>query len=126
MRTVVIVDDHGAFRAAAREMLESDGFVVVGEAADGRSAVSTVRETGPDLVLVDIHLSGDPDGFAVCEAIAHDSERRADRRPPDLVLTSSHDISAFRRRLAASPARGFVAKADLTPATITALLDPTP
>ena len=37
--TVLIVDDHQGFRASARSLLELDGFDVVGEAADGASAV---------------------------------------------------------------------------------------
>ena len=37
--TVLIVDDHSAFRSRARRMLEADGFEVVGEAADGASGV---------------------------------------------------------------------------------------
>jgi DNA-binding NarL/FixJ family response regulator len=36
VRTVLIVDDHDAFRASARALLEADGYAVVGEAADGR------------------------------------------------------------------------------------------
>jgi DNA-binding NarL/FixJ family response regulator len=123
MRTVVIVDDHGAFRAAARAMLESDGFVVVGEAADGRTGISLAQTMAPDVVLVDIHLLGDTDGFAVCEAIAADADRFPDRAAPDVVLTSSHHASAFRRRLAASAAVGFLPKADLAPGALTILLD---
>ena len=42
-RTVLIVDDHPSFRASARAMLESEGFDVVGEAADGASALDAVR-----------------------------------------------------------------------------------
>ena len=42
-RTVLIVDDHAAFRRRARELLEDDGFEVVGEAADGESAVEAAQ-----------------------------------------------------------------------------------
>jgi hypothetical protein len=40
-----------------------------------------------------------------------------------VVLTSSRDLSSFRRRLAASSARGFIAKQDLTGAALAALLN---
>ena len=46
-RTVLIVDDHPSFRSSARAMLESEGFDVIGEAADGASAVAAVDELGP-------------------------------------------------------------------------------
>jgi DNA-binding NarL/FixJ family response regulator len=40
----MIVDDHEAFRAAARSLLEAEGFAVVGEAADGRAALVGVPQ----------------------------------------------------------------------------------
>jgi DNA-binding NarL/FixJ family response regulator len=39
-RTVLIVDDHEAFRESAAALLEAEGFAVVGEAADGGSAIA--------------------------------------------------------------------------------------
>ena len=46
--TVLIVDDHPSFRATARLLLESEGFEVVGEAADGASGLLAARELAPD------------------------------------------------------------------------------
>ena len=108
-RTVVIVDDHAAFRSAARTLLDAAGFEVVGEAADGRSAVETVGWLRPDIVLLDVQLP-DVDGFAVAELLPADG--------PLIVLTSSRAASSFRRRLAANPALKFVAKSDLSAETI--------
>jgi PleD family two-component response regulator len=51
MRTVLIVDDHASFRSLARTILEADGFKVIGEAADGVTALDRVRTLKPDLVL---------------------------------------------------------------------------
>ena len=62
--TVLIVDDHPSFRQSARLLLESDGWEVVGEAADGHSALTAARELTPDLVLLDVQLP-DLDGFEV-------------------------------------------------------------
>jgi DNA-binding NarL/FixJ family response regulator len=116
MRSILVVDDYEPFRVVVRQMLEGDGFTVVGEASDASGAVAAVRSLRPDVVLLDVHLPGD-DGFVVCE-------RLQDVAPvPDIVLTSSHDIGAFRRRLRSSPARGFISKVDLTAGALVALLE---
>jgi DNA-binding NarL/FixJ family response regulator len=114
-RTVLIVDYHPGFRSAARALLEADGFDVVGEAADGESGLAAAERLRPGLVLLDIQLP-DLDGFAVAERLANSQS------PPAVVLVSSRDSSAYRRRLAGSPARGFVAKSDLSGAAIAALV----
>jgi DNA-binding NarL/FixJ family response regulator len=51
--TVLIVDDHAGFRSFARALLEAEGFDVVGEAADGASALASARVLAPELVLLD-------------------------------------------------------------------------
>lgn len=67
--TIVIVDDHDGFGAAARALLALDGYDVVGTAADGRVALTEAARLHPDIVLVDIQLPG-LDGFAVAEGLA--------------------------------------------------------
>lgn len=55
--SVLIVDDQVPFRLAARAVLRrTDGFELVGEAADGDEAVTLVRELRPSLVLMDINM----------------------------------------------------------------------
>ena len=110
-RTVLIVDDHAPFRAVARALLETAGFEVVGEAADGASAVAATAELRPDVVLLDIQLP-DIDGFVVAERLG------ADR--PTIVLTSSRSVTSFRRRLAEDPGLQFIAKNDLSGETLAA------
>jgi DNA-binding NarL/FixJ family response regulator len=112
--TVLIVDDHAGFRSFARALLEADGLDVVGEAADGASALTLVRALEPDLVLLDVALP-DMDGFAVCEALL------ADDSGPAVVLTSSRAVSSYRRRLERSRARGFIPKNELSGAALSAL-----
>jgi DNA-binding NarL/FixJ family response regulator len=115
LRTVLIVDDHEDFRRTARALLETDGFEVVGEAADGESAIVEAVRLQPELVLLDIQLP-DVDGFEVAARLAVVSN------PPTVVLTSSRDGSSYRRRLRQSPARGFVAKSELSGETLAALI----
>ena len=55
-RTVLIVDDHEAFRESATALLEAEGFDVVGQAADGPEAVAEVERLQPEVVLLDIQL----------------------------------------------------------------------
>ena len=111
MRSVLIVDDHAAFRSAARQLLERGGFDVIGEAVDGDAAVDAVARLRPDVVLLDVQLPGD-DGFRTCERIL--ALGSVVGRSPIVVLTSGRSISTFRRRLADSRAAGFIGKADLT------------
>jgi DNA-binding NarL/FixJ family response regulator len=115
MPTVVIVDDHPSFRATARAILEADGFEVIGEAKDGKSAIEAVHELHPDLVLLDVQLP-DMDGFAVALQLSMNGST------PQIVLTSSRDAADFGPLVAESGARGFVPKAELSGAALHAVL----
>jgi DNA-binding NarL/FixJ family response regulator len=114
--TLLIVDDNSTFRSFARQLLEAEGFVIVGEAADGESAIREALELNPDVVLLDVVLP-DLDGFAVCAQLSQSAD------PPAVVLTSSRDASGYRRRLDESMARGFIPKSELSGAALAALVD---
>ena len=114
-RTVLIVDDHAAFRERARALLQDDGFDVVGEAGDGDAAVEAAQRLRPQIVLLDVRLPG-IDGFEVAERLA------AAPDPPAVVLISSRGASTYRQRLRGSPARGFIAKAELSGERLSSLL----
>ena len=114
-RTVLIVDDHAAFRERARALLQDDGFDVVGEAGDGDAAVEAAQRLRPQIVLLDLGLPG-IDGFEVAERLA------AAPDPPAVVLISSRGASTYRHRLRGSPARGFIAKAELSGERLSSLL----
>jgi DNA-binding NarL/FixJ family response regulator len=113
---VLIVDDHPSFRATARLLLESEGFVVVGESCDGATGLRDARALAPDMVLLDVQLP-DIDGFEVAAQLTGDGAG------PVVVLTSSRDESDFGPLVAASGARGFVPKAELSGSALLALLE---
>ena len=58
MIRVVIADDHPAFRAGLRVLLQDSGVDVVAEAADGLAAVDAVVATRPDVALLDLQMPG--------------------------------------------------------------------
>lgn len=113
--TVLIVDDHPGFRAAARRLLELEGYVVVGEAADGQTGIDAARELRPDFVLLDVQLP-DIDGFEVAERLSYEQVT------PAVVLTSSREASDYGPCLATTPACGFLPKAELSAAGIADIL----
>ena len=113
--TVLIVDDHETFRSFARELLESEGFEVIGEAEDGISGVEAVQSLGPDLVVLDVQLP-DLSGFEVLQRL------RAEGVPTPVVLTSSRDAESYGDQVDSSGAVGFIPKAELSGQAIRALL----
>jgi two-component system response regulator EvgA len=114
-RRVLIVDDHPSFRSCVRALLTSEGFVVVGEAEDGESALALTAELSPDLVLLDIQLP-DISGFEVVS--------RLHEKNPELevVLISSRDQNAYGSSLGASGALGFITKGELSGPALARLL----
>ena len=115
MMSVLIVDDNASFRATARRLLEAEGFDVVGEVRDGHSAITAAQELEPDIVLLDVQLP-DLDGFEVAARLTARGLRSA------VVLTSSRNPADYGSLVTEAPVRGFVPKAKLSGALLTALL----
>jgi len=113
---IVIVDDDPSFLATVRQLLEAEGFAVVGEALNGLDGVAVAAETAPDIVLVDVTLP-DIDGFEVVERLA-DGENA-----PPAVLTSIRSAEDFGSLIETSRARAFIPKADITGQALAGLLD---
>jgi DNA-binding NarL/FixJ family response regulator len=114
--TVLIVDDHAAYRSFLRMTLERGGFDVVGDVPDGATAIAQARAMRPDLVLLDIQLGDGPDGFAVAETLA------ALDSPPRIVLLSSRDREAYAERIDKAPVLGFLPKEEVSAEVVRDLL----
>ena len=78
---VVIADDESIIRMDLKEMLTNLGYLVVGEAGDGLSAVNLGRELKPDIVIMDIKMP-DLDGIAAAKILTEE------RIAPVLLLTA--------------------------------------
>ncbi len=78
---VVIADDESVIRMDLREMLHGLGYLVVGEAGDGESAVNLARELKPEVVIMDIKMPG-MDGIQAAKTLTEE------RIAPVLLLTA--------------------------------------
>jgi AmiR/NasT family two-component response regulator len=80
-RRVLLAEDEALIRLDLKELLEEEGYEVVGEAGDGEAAIRLARELRPDLVVLDIKMPG-LDGLSAAERIAEE------RIAPVLILTA--------------------------------------
>jgi two-component system, response regulator PdtaR len=78
---VVIAEDEGIIRLDLKEILQEEGYEVVGETGRGDEAVELVREHEPDIAILDIKMPG-LDGLAAAREIA------GERRAAVLILTA--------------------------------------
>ncbi|MEV0200786.1 response regulator [Nonomuraea sp. NPDC050691] len=111
-RRVVIAEDEALIRLDLKEMLEEDGYVVVGEAGDGEQAIRLAAEHKPDLVILDVKMPV-LDGISAAERIV------ADRIAPCLILTAFSQRDLVERARDAGAMAYLVkpfTKADLVPA----------
>lgn len=109
---VVIAEDEALIRLDLKEMLEEEGYSVVGEAGDGESAVKLAEEHRPDLVILDVKM---PilDGISAAERIARE------RLAPVLMLTAFSQRELVERARDAGAMAYLVkpfSKSDLVPA----------
>ena len=114
---VLIVDDAGAFRAAAAELLVRRGYGIAGEAACRRDALALAHGAEPDAALVDVYL-GEDDGFALARTLTETSPGLA------VLITSASFDQGFYRRAAESGARGYVPKQELARTDLAAFWGP--
>ena len=80
-RRVLVAEDEALIRLDLKEMLEEEGYDVVGEASDGEEAVTLANRLRPDLVILDVKMPK-LDGIAAAEQIA------GERVAPVVILTA--------------------------------------
>ena len=114
---VIIADDESLIRMDLREMLTNLGYLVVGEVADGRSAVHQARELRPDVVVMDIKMP-DMDGIEAAKVLTEE-------RIAPVVLLSAYSQRELVERAREAGVVAYLVKPyreeELTPAIEVAL-----
>lgn len=101
---VLLADDHTMFRQGIKEMLSTDeGIEVVGEAENGKEAVSLAKETRPDVVILDVEM---PE-MGAAEAM---QGLLGISPPPRVLIVTMYDNARLVRELLARGASGYLVK----------------
>jgi DNA-binding NarL/FixJ family response regulator len=101
---LVLVDDQPLIRSALRVLIaEADDLEVVGEAGSGGAAVDLVRQTRPDVVVMDIRMPG-MDGITATRRILGDQD------PPRVLVLTTFDDDEYVYGALRAGASGFVVK----------------
>jgi two-component system, NarL family, invasion response regulator UvrY len=109
---VLTVDDHPAFRDAARALIDATpGFEVAGDVNSGEDAVGAVMRLRPDLVLMDVGLSG-IDGYEATRRL------RYVRPATVIVLVSASDEALEGETAVTCGAVAWIRKQDLRPSLL--------
>ncbi len=114
-KAIFIVDDHPMLRRGLTALIESEpDLTVSGEASSSESALRSIRQSNPDLVIVDIGLDGG-DGLELVKEI-----KARHPKTPALVL-SMHDESLYAERALRAGARGYVTKQQIDETVLIAI-----
>jgi DNA-binding NarL/FixJ family response regulator len=114
----LIVDDNASFREEMGGLLAEQGLDVVAGAGSGAEAFRQIAELRPDVALIDIDL-GEESGLELARWVR---ERPGHAAVPHVILISTHDETEYADLIEASSAIGFLAKTDLSAATIRQML----
>jgi len=113
----LIVDDSVSFREEMGGLLAEHGLDVVGGAGSAADAHRQITELRPDVALIDIDLGGDS-GFELARQLSEEPVHAI----PHVILISTHEEAEYSDLITASSAIGFLAKIDLSAATIRRML----
>ncbi|WP_236185980.1 response regulator transcription factor [Pseudomonas protegens] len=102
-KSVLIVDDHPVVCEAIRKTLETQGYTIVGETADGISALNMILSLRPDIVILDVSLEK-MDGLTVLKRIA---QANLDVR---VLVFTAQSVDTYAMRCLQAGASGFVSK----------------
>ncbi|RLP76884.1 DNA-binding response regulator [Mycetocola tolaasinivorans] len=106
---VALVDDQALFRAGIKMLIDSQADLeFAGEAADGQDGIVLVRDTRPDVVLMDVRMPV-MDGIAATAAILEEADRLGQPAPKIVVLTT-FDLDEGAARALRIGASGFLLK----------------
>jgi two-component system, NarL family, nitrate/nitrite response regulator NarL len=101
---VLVADDHPVYRdGIVRAISERPDIELVGEASDGRDALTAIGEVEPDVAVIDIRMPG-LDGLEVLGAV------RRDASDTEIILLSAHLDSDLAYRAVAAGAKGYLSK----------------
>ena len=117
----LIVDDNASFREEMRGLLAEQGLDVVGGAGSAADAHRQIAELRPDVALIDIDLGGEC-GLELARRLQAQAQAGQGAVVPHLILISTHDEAEYADLIEASSAIGFLAKTDLSAATIRQML----
>lgn len=113
---ILIVDDHPLFRQGLRQVLEGDSrFELIGEAADGLTALQSIQDKSPDIAVLDVNLPG-LSGLEVARKL-----RDRPGAPDVIILTSYKEEETFNRAMDLG-VKGFVLKENAVQDIINAIV----
>jgi DNA-binding NarL/FixJ family response regulator len=101
---IVIADDHPIFRSGLAQLLKTEEHInIVGEAANGEKALAIIRETLPDVVILDIDMP-EKGGFEVAEELV------AAQIPAEIIFLTMHKNETLFNGALNLGVKGFVLK----------------
>lgn len=122
MARVFLVDDHALMRQSYALLIAQDPTLeICGEAASGREALTQLPGCAPDVVVIDLSLSGEMSGIDLLKQL------QVLRAALPVLIVSGHERSMYAERLLRLGARGYLMKDQLEaflPALHLALSDP--
>lgn len=115
-KKIVIVEDHPIFRSMLVHLVKKElGMTVAGEADNIKDAITIIKETRPDVAIVDITLRGSS-GLELIK----DMKKQA--IPTPVIVISMHEAGLYAERVLRAGARGYISKSEPIAEVIAAIL----